>query len=69
MSGAPRRGLPPLWPDLAYDQPTAMGALACTYSVLHSDRAGRFLQAAGLWRQRFQDAPHVRGDDGTSRTD
>ncbi|MFJ1594719.1 DUF6000 family protein [Kitasatospora albolonga] len=51
-------------PDLAYDQPTAMGALAYTDSVLHSDRAGRLLQEDGLWRQWFRDAPHMRGDDG-----
>ncbi|WP_433890508.1 DUF6000 family protein [Streptomyces sp. CA-111067] len=53
-------------PDLAYDQPTAMGALAYTGSVLHDDRAGRFLQDGGLWRQWFQDAPHMHGDDGIS---
>ncbi|MFI2644407.1 DUF6000 family protein [Streptomyces sp. NPDC018610] len=53
-------------PDLAYDQPTAMGALAYTDSVLHSDRAGLFLREDGLWRQWFQDAPHMRGDDGIS---
>lgn len=51
-------------PDLAYDQPTAMGALAYTDSVLHGDRASRLLQEGGLWRQWFQDAPHMRGDDG-----
>ncbi|MEU6092736.1 DUF6000 family protein [Streptomyces sp. NPDC047085] len=38
-------------PDLAYDQPTAMGALAYTDSVLHGDRAGRLLQGGGLWRR------------------
>ncbi|UWE10266.1 DUF6000 family protein [Actinacidiphila bryophytorum] len=53
-------------PDLAYDQPTAMGALAYTDTVLHSDRAGRLLQAGGLWPQWFRDAPHMRGDDGIS---
>lgn len=53
-------------PDLAYDQPTAMGALAYTDSVLHSDRASHFLQEDGLWRQWFQDAPHMHGDDGIS---
>ncbi|MFJ2740676.1 DUF6000 family protein [Streptomyces sp. NPDC087440] len=53
-------------PDLAYDQPTAMGALAYTDSVLHSDRAGHFLQEGGLWRQWFRDAPHMQGDDGIS---
>ncbi|MEV8340523.1 DUF6000 family protein [Streptomyces niveus] len=53
-------------PDLAYDQPTAMGALAYTDSVVHSDRAGHFLQEGGLWRQWFQAAPHMHGDDGIS---
>ncbi|MFD8666597.1 DUF6000 family protein [Streptomyces microflavus] len=53
-------------PDLAYDQPTAMGALAYTDSVLHSDRAGRFLREGGLWGQWFQDAPHMHGEGGTS---
>jgi hypothetical protein len=53
-------------PDLVYDQPTAMGALAYTDSVSHSDRAGRFLQEGGLWQQWFQDAPHMRGDGGIS---
>jgi hypothetical protein len=53
-------------PDLAYDQPTAMGALAYTDSVLHAERAGRLLQGGGLWRQWFQDAPHMHGDDGIS---
>ncbi|MGW1963708.1 DUF6000 family protein [Streptomyces sp. NPDC001935] len=53
-------------PDLAYDQPTAMGALAYTDSVLQGDRAGRLLQEGGLWSQWFQDAPHVRGDDDIS---
>lgn len=53
-------------PDLAYDQPTAMGALAYTESVLHGDRAGHLLQEGGLWRQWFQDAPHMHGDDSIS---
>ncbi|WP_329453841.1 DUF6000 family protein [Streptomyces sp. NBC_01497] len=53
-------------PDLAYDQPTAVGALAYTDSALHGDRAGRLLQEGGLWRQWFQDAPHMHGDDGVS---
>jgi hypothetical protein len=53
-------------PDLALDQPTAMGALAYTDSVLHSDRAGLLLQEGGLWRRWFQDAPHMHGDDGVT---
>lgn len=53
-------------PDLAYDQPTAMGALAHTDSVLHGDRAYRFLKEGGLWRQWFQDARHMHGDSGIS---
>ncbi|NUP22078.1 MAG: hypothetical protein HOZ81_39645 [Streptomyces sp.] len=53
-------------PDLAYDQPTAMGALAHTDSVLRGDRAGRLLQEGGLWPRWFQDAPHMHGDDGIS---
>nr|WP_285555209.1 DUF6000 family protein [Streptomyces hygroscopicus] len=53
-------------PDLAYDQPTAMGALAYTDSVLNGDRAGHFLQEGGLWRQWFQGASHMHGDDGIS---
>ncbi|WP_432060767.1 DUF6000 family protein [Streptomyces sp. S1] len=53
-------------PDLAYDQPTAMGALAYTDSVLRSDRAGHFLQEGGLWRRWFQDASPMHGDDGVS---
>ncbi|MEU3839294.1 DUF6000 family protein [Streptomyces sp. NPDC028635] len=53
-------------PDLAYDQPTAMGALAYTDSVLDDDRAGRLLHEGGLWRQWFRDAPHMRGDGGIS---
>lgn len=53
-------------PDLAYDQPTAMGALAYTDSALHGDRARCLLQEGGLWRQWFQEAPHMHGDDGTS---
>ncbi|MEU6215307.1 DUF6000 family protein [Streptomyces sp. NPDC047023] len=53
-------------PDLAYDQPTAMGAMAYTESVLHGDRASHLLQEGGLWRQWFQDAPHMHGDDGIS---
>jgi len=43
-----------------------MGALAYTDSVIHSDRASRLLQEGGLWRQWFQDAPHMHGDDGVS---
>ena len=50
-------------PDLAYDQPTAMGALAYTDSVLHGDRVSHFLQEGGLWPQWFQDAPPMHGDD------
>lgn len=53
-------------PDLAYDQPTAMGALAYTESVLHGDRASHLLQEGGLWRQWFQDAPHMHGDGDIS---
>jgi hypothetical protein len=53
-------------PALAYDQPTAMGALAYTDSALHGDRARCLLQEGGLWRQWFQDAPHMHGDDGIS---
>ncbi|MFE6848837.1 DUF6000 family protein [Streptomyces sp. NPDC057686] len=53
-------------PDLAYDQPTAMGALAYTDSVLHGNRARDFLQEGGLWAQWFQEAPHMHGDDGIS---
>ncbi|MFE4638802.1 DUF6000 family protein [Streptomyces sp. NPDC056773] len=53
-------------PDLAYDQPAAMGALAYTESVQHGDRASNLLQEGGLWRQWFQGAPHMHGDDGIS---
>ncbi|MFE2854423.1 DUF6000 family protein [Streptomyces lavendulae] len=53
-------------PDLAYDQPTAMGALAYADSVLQGDRARNFLQEGGLWPKWFQDAPHMHGDDGIS---
>ncbi|MFE1556135.1 DUF6000 family protein [Streptomyces sp. NPDC058734] len=53
-------------PDLAYDQPTAMGALAYTDSVLHGDQAGHFLQEGGLWPKWFRDAPHMQGDDSIS---
>ncbi|MFD9793782.1 DUF6000 family protein [Streptomyces sp. NPDC059070] len=57
-------------PDLPYDQPTAMGALAYTDTVLHSDRAGPLLQEGGLWRQWSQDTPHMHGDhDITSHLD
>ncbi|WP_234382922.1 DUF6000 family protein [Streptomyces sp. XY332] len=44
-------------PDLPYDQPTAMGALAYTDSVLHGDRASHFLREGGMW---------LHGDDGIS---
>lgn len=53
-------------PDLAYDQPAAMGALAYTESVLHGDRASRLLQEGGLWPRWFRDAPHMHGDNGIS---
>ncbi|WP_243869568.1 DUF6000 family protein [Streptomyces liangshanensis] len=53
-------------PDLAYDQPTAMGALAYTDSALHGDRAAHFLQEGGLWQRWFREAPHMRGDGGIS---
>ncbi|MET7645050.1 DUF6000 family protein [Streptomyces sp. NPDC005426] len=53
-------------PDLAYDQPTAMGALAYTDSALRGDRASRLLQEGGLWRRWSQDAPHMHGDDDIS---
>ncbi|MER8115950.1 DUF6000 family protein [Streptomyces sp. NPDC094031] len=53
-------------PDLAYDQPRAMGALAYNDSVLHGGWAGRFLQEGGLGRRWFKDAPSMRGDDGIS---
>ncbi|WP_234321196.1 DUF6000 family protein [Streptomyces katrae] len=53
-------------PDLSYDQPTAMDALAYTDSVLHGDRARHFLQEGGMSPQWFQDAPHMHGDDGIS---
>ncbi|MET7290129.1 DUF6000 family protein [Streptomyces sp. NPDC005573] len=49
-------------PDLAYDQPTAMGALAYTDSVLQGDRATRFLREGGLWWEWIRDAPHMHGD-------
>lgn len=42
-------------PDLAYDQPTAMGALAYIDSVLHSDRASHFLQS-----RRARGGPRLR---------
>ncbi|MEU0355666.1 DUF6000 family protein [Streptomyces cyaneofuscatus] len=43
-----------------------MGALAYTESALHGDRANHLLQEGGLWRQWFQDAPHMHGDDDIS---
>ncbi|GAA1553649.1 hypothetical protein GCM10009731_04880 [Streptomyces globosus] len=40
----------------------------CPYTdcVLQGDLADPFLQEGGLWRQCFQDAPHMHGDDGIS---
>ena len=43
-----------------------MGALAYTDSILHGDQANPFLQEGGLWRQWFQNSPHMQGDDGIS---
>ncbi|MER5890510.1 DUF6000 family protein [Streptomyces sp. NPDC001941] len=49
-------------PDLGYDQPVAMGALAHLDAVLGADRTGPLLREDGLWTLWFNDAAHMHGD-------
>jgi hypothetical protein len=53
-------------PDLAYDQPVAMGALQFVDLNLGHGRADRFREPGGLWRQWLKDAPHMKGDPDPS---
>ncbi|MEU6026284.1 DUF6000 family protein [Streptomyces tauricus] len=46
-------------PDLAYDQPVAMGAFLFIDLNLQGDRTARFLGPDGLWQQWLQDAAHM----------
>ncbi|MFK4150244.1 DUF6000 family protein [Streptomyces sp. NPDC004065] len=47
-------------PDLAYDQPVALGALLYTAAHPGGDQAARFLVPGGLWHQWLEDASHMR---------
>ncbi|MER5883665.1 DUF6000 family protein [Streptomyces sp. NPDC001941] len=53
-------------PDLCYDQPTAIGALAHTDVLLGADRTGPLVREDGLWTTWFHDAPHMHGAPSTA---
>ncbi|MCX5440885.1 DUF6000 family protein [Streptomyces sp. NBC_00056] len=48
-------------PDLAYDQPVAMGAFLFIDLNLQADLAARFLSPGALWQQWLQGASHMQG--------
>ncbi|MEV7278716.1 DUF6000 family protein [Streptomyces sp. NPDC093111] len=49
-------------PDLGYDQPIVMSALAFTALNLGSDDTARFLKPDGLWERWVHDAPHIQSN-------